>query len=131
MPFLMLFKIQLMYFQNLFTEFKDLDSLLSYNPAKFLFWPKAKVSQFEILLFWLLLNFTNAIWDFHHFHILALDEARNVKNSNVHRISKLFRIFFTLWASSLVSLNSVKRFWKYISWILKSIKIPISDLDSC
>ena len=90
MTILMHFKIQLMYFQKLFTEFKNLDLLLSYNPSKLglihSFFPrrsgnfgrKLRFSHFEILLFCLRLTLgirflaklsnsigpTNVIWDF-------------------------------------------------------------------
>ena len=63
MTILMHFKIQLMYFQKLFTKFKNLDLLLSYNPSKLglihsfsprrsgNFGQKLRFSHFEILLF--------------------------------------------------------------------------------
>ena len=89
MRVLMHLKIQLMYFQKLFTEFENLDLLLSYNPSKLApirpfftrtsgnFGQKRRFSHFEILLFWLLLALgipflakflsfigpTNVIWD--------------------------------------------------------------------
>ena len=68
MRFLMLFRIQLMYFQKLFTELKNIDSLLRYNLSKLApirtfftrtsgnFSQKLRFSHFEILLFWLLLT---------------------------------------------------------------------------
>ena len=68
MRFLMLFRIQLMYFQKLFTEFKNIDLLLRYNLSKLApirtfftrtsgnFSQKLRFSHFEILLFWLLLT---------------------------------------------------------------------------
>ena len=86
----MLFKIQLMYFQKLFTELKNIASLLRYNLSKLApvrifctrtsgnFSQKLRFSYFEIQLFWLLLTLgipflarllsfignANVIWDF-------------------------------------------------------------------
>ena len=63
MRFLMLFRIQLMYFQKLFTELKNIDSMLRYNLSKLAstrtffmktsgnFSQKLRFSHFEILLF--------------------------------------------------------------------------------
>ena len=83
MRFLMLFRIQLMYFQKLFTELKNIDSLLRYNLSKLApirtfftrtsgnFSQKLRFSHFEILLFWLLLTlripFSAKLSDFIHY----------------------------------------------------------------
>ena len=57
-----------MYFQKIFTEFKNLDSLLRYNLSKLAsirtfftrtsgkFQPKTEVFHFEILVFWPLIS---------------------------------------------------------------------------
>ena len=106
MRFLMLFRIQLMYFQKLFTELKNIDSLLRYNLSKLApirtfftrtsgnFSQKLRFSHFEILLFWLLLTlripflaklsdfirYTNIMWVFLFcWCFWAQDEAYSVK----------------------------------------------------